>query len=326
MWLVRGLCLALALAGLASLAGAALALALAPFVRRLAATFAARTRADLLFALRLAPTGLALTLTALFVPAYALLEPAHADERIGVPLLALVALAVGVVAAGLARGVSAFRATARLEREWRRAARAVAVPGWPGAASRIEAEFPVVAVAGIVRPRLYVAGRVLERLPEDELQAVLAHERAHVESRDNLRSLIVRGCLDPLALVPAGRRLEADWRRACELAADERLLAERSGGALALASALVGVARLVPTGARLAASCHAVPALLAWGDVPALAERVACLLEQGGRRLPRRGLLPGLATAVGLALAIGLEPGRLELVHAFAEALLARLS
>ncbi len=53
-------------------------------------------------------------------------------------------------------------------------------------AYRVDADFPVVAVVGVWRPELFVAGRVAAACTPGEIAVVAAHERAHVAARDNL--------------------------------------------------------------------------------------------------------------------------------------------
>jgi Zn-dependent protease with chaperone function len=94
--------------------------------------------------------------------------------------------------------------------------------------------------AGWLRPRIYVAAELEERLSEDELAAVLAHEAAHATRRDPLRLSLLRflGCT--LFWIPALRRLAIDVAAEGEVRADNH--AARGHG-LALASALVQLAR-----------------------------------------------------------------------------------
>ena len=45
-------------------------------------------------------------------------------------------------------------------------------------------------VFGLFRPRLLVPSHLVERLPEDQLRAVVAHELCHIQRRDNLTGAI----------------------------------------------------------------------------------------------------------------------------------------
>lgn len=82
---------------------------------------------------------------------------------------------------------------------------------------------------GILRPRLLVSRGLLDSLSADELDAVLAHERAHAARFDNLRQLLVRW--STIAWPPASRRAVRAYNdRACEAACDEpalRVLGDR---------------------------------------------------------------------------------------------------
>ena len=58
----------------------------------------------------------------------------------------------------------------------------------------IDTPFPVVAVVGIWRPRLFIARRVLRTCTAGEVDAMIAHESAHVSRRDNLTRLLFLCC------------------------------------------------------------------------------------------------------------------------------------
>ena len=107
-----------------------------------------------------------------------------------------------------------------------------------------------LAVVGTVRPRLFIAERVLDSLSEEELIAAIAHECGHVAARDNLKRLLIRACRDMLAIVPCGRAIDRAWAENAEAAADEHAAERGSAVALNLASALIEIARMVPAGAR----------------------------------------------------------------------------
>jgi beta-lactamase regulating signal transducer with metallopeptidase domain len=105
-------------------------------------------------------------------------------------------------------------------------------------------------VVGNVKPRLFIASKVLEALTKEELTAAIAHERGHLLARDNLKRLSLRACRDLLMLVPLGRSLDRAWAQAAEAAADEHAAREDPERALNLASALIKVAKMVPTRER----------------------------------------------------------------------------
>jgi hypothetical protein len=87
--------------------------------------------------------------------------------------------------------------------------------------------------SGLLRPRVYVSTGAFERLAEDELAAVVAHEAHHAARRDPLRILVARAIGDAYSLGALPRREQA----LAELAADAAVV--RSRGAAPLASALL---------------------------------------------------------------------------------------
>jgi hypothetical protein len=91
---------------------------------------------------------------------------------------------------------------------------------------------------------------VLAALTPDEIVAALAHESGHLATRDNLKRGLLRACRDSLLIIPCGRSLDSAWSEASECAADEYAAREGRERALDLASALVKIARMVPSGAR----------------------------------------------------------------------------
>lgn len=101
-------------------------------------------------------------------------------------------------------------------------------------------EYPgLIAFAhGLIRPRIVVSSGLVDTLDEDELEAVLWHERAHVLSLDPLRVLLARSLSTAFAFVPfAGSFLEA-YLAERELAADRSTVREMDDDVIPLASAL----------------------------------------------------------------------------------------
>ena len=89
------------------------------------------------------------------------------------------------------------------------------------------------------RPRVFVARDLPERLTAHELEAVLAHEAAHVRRRDPLRLFLMRTLATVLFWLPALARLVADLADEWEISADDD--AARTH-ALPLASAILRLA------------------------------------------------------------------------------------
>lgn len=71
------------------------------------------------------------------------------------------------------------------------------------------ASCPPVFTAGLLSPAIYLSPELVSRLDDDEMRAVLCHELAHVERRDNLSSVVLRGAgVVILGLIPAALVLE----------------------------------------------------------------------------------------------------------------------
>lgn len=92
--------------------------------------------------------------------------------------------------------------------------------------------------AGLVRPRIFVSQRTVERLSAQELRAIVAHEGHHADRRDPLRLLVGRALTSSLRVIPAVGALGRRQAVLAELAAD--VAAVRSlGGPGPLAGALL---------------------------------------------------------------------------------------
>lgn len=219
----------------------------------------AGARARLLFALRATPLAAAAALAfALIVPAYLLHEPADSGESVSVKLLILSCISAAGVLLACWRVVRTWVATRKLARDWMRHAEPFEIEGATVPTFRIRHSFPVIAVIGVVRPRLFVASQVFGVLTPEELAAALAHERGHVEGHDNLKRALLQAGEDALLHAPLGRSLRRAWQSESEMAADEFAAAAGPAAALDLASAIVKISKLIPRGARptLPAGAH----------------------------------------------------------------------
>lgn len=315
--LLLGVLLALAAHAVVSSSAAAAIVLVAPALERRLALRPPVARARGLFALALAPSlaGLA-AVVALVAPAWLAYEPADGGETAG---LLLWVLGLAGAALLLPRPLAAARlarATARAVSAWTRGGSPVA--GLPLPATRIEHPRPVAALAGTLRPRLLLAGRLVDALSADELRAVAAHERGHAAAGDNLRRFALAASPDALAWLPAGRRLRAAFEEAAELAADER--ARRDVRPETLARALVVAASLVPDGGRLALPLAAL-------DAAPLAARIRALLADGplpGRApedaWPRLGVAAALLAVAALAAWSAARPEAHSLLEAVVRA------
>jgi Zn-dependent protease with chaperone function len=219
--------------------------------RRLTRNWTAVSRARLLFSLRTLPALLAfLSVALLLVPAYLAYEPRHSAETVSFKLGLLALISATGIAVSIYRAIATHRATANLTADWLRQGKTVQINGIDIAAYQIEHTFPLIAIVGFLRPRLFIASQVLEILTPEEVSAALAHENGHLAARDNLKCGLMQACRDALLIIPSGRLLDRAWSEASEEAADENAARQGNGVALDLASALVKIARNIPPGAR----------------------------------------------------------------------------
>lgn len=241
-----GVCLALAAITLAT-AVAHGVMSVAAGAMRMASWrgLGARTRAGLLLQARLAPLTLSLGFVLVVELAFWAFEPATASEHVGLALPTLALAGLCLATTGLWRGVVATRSTRRLAAIWRQSAEPHVVEGWQGAAWLVRTRFPLVAVVGFGRAELFVSTEVQRACSPRELEAIAAHERAHVGGRDNLTRLLLT--VTP-GLGPAAARLEQAWDATAEELADMQSRTEGDG--VTLARALTKVARLVADAAE----------------------------------------------------------------------------
>lgn len=105
---------------------------------------------------------------------------------------------------------------------------------------RVVDGFPMpAATAGWWRPTVYVSADLGNRLSAEQLAAVLAHEKVHLDRRDPLRLSILRFLAVTLFWIPAIRRLSDDLADEAEILADDHA---GFGRRLVLASALLALA------------------------------------------------------------------------------------
>ncbi|MBS0395608.1 MAG: hypothetical protein JSR54_13350 [Proteobacteria bacterium] len=254
---------------------------------------------DAWLAVRLAPSaGAGFIVLAVVLPAFLRFEPAAPLETVAAPLGTLAALGLALLAGGAWRGVRAWLGS----RAWLRGCAVLPrrVAGGDAPVIVVDAPVPLVAVVGTRQPVIIAARAVLAGCSPAEFNEVIAHERAHIRARDNLKLLALRASPDALAWLPVARRLERGWRVAAEYAADEAAVGAAPDRRLELASALVKIARLAsgappPVAAGLAASVDDVEG------------RVRRLLQPSGgsaagRTLRRAALLALTLPAAALPL------------------------
>lgn len=282
--------------------------------------------ASIVFLLRTFPIVLGIVCVCLLlIPAYIEHEPRDAHEAVSLKL-ALLACVSGIgLALALFRGIAAWRATSRLKSDWLRHAEPIELSQVRIPTYRIKHQFPVIAIVGVLRPRLFIADQIFNSLGQEELMAAIEHEAGHVIANDNFRRGVMRACRDVLVMIPSGRFLDRAWVEASEAAADEYAAGRGRRVALDLASALVKIARLVPQGLK-----PAMPAgvfLIGVEEVCGVKARVRRLVQLADDRGVRRGRalisriplwIPIVVTILVAAMAAN-EPHVLASVHSLIE-------
>lgn len=229
-----------------------------------------RSRAAMLFGWRILPLVSALLITLAFVlPSFQILEPRSIDEGIGYAPLALGACALLILCFGGLRVVTALLATSRVVARWLHGAQAHPHVPAQSVAVLSAPDAPPLTLVGVFKPMVVVSESAVALLSQDELRVAFEHERSHLRSRDNLKKLLFRFC--PF---PGMSKLERAWSQSAELAADDAAVANLDD-AVALASALVNLSRLVPVETALVCTVgfvtgsigFRVSRLLAWDDV-----------------------------------------------------------
>lgn len=185
------------------------------------------------------------------------------------PVALLLSLAALAVANGGAAGMKRLVSTLRFNSRLKHSARSIP-PELSHVAERLGLEnrvtyldhpAMVACCYGFLRPRIAMTAGLLARLDQEELAAVLAHERHHLQRRDPLRYLLLHALATAAFTFPATPAIRQRLELQTELAADGAALAVASRGALAGAllavlagpeTRSVGAAGLSATEARIA--------------------------------------------------------------------------
>jgi beta-lactamase regulating signal transducer with metallopeptidase domain len=217
-------------------------MAVASRVSRAHADAPSATRADRLFRWQVLPTMVAAAVLIFAAVGLFRFESREGDELIGHSLWVAAAFGTSLLVLMVARLFRMRRQTQRLLRAWLSSATPLSVTDVTMRAFAIHTGFPIVAVIGIVRPRLVIDAQVLRACSPDELAAILAHEHGHVRRWDNLRRAVVAAVPGPWFTPDLPRA----WREATEEAADDLAAATGRDTRFHLANALLRVSRLAP--------------------------------------------------------------------------------
>jgi Zn-dependent protease with chaperone function len=254
---IRLTCLCLEILFLTNLVVSIAVLGLSRQGARASSTMRPQRAAWLFLTLRLLPFFTSLcVITLLCIPSYLRYEQNIGRERVGWFCLVTAALGLALCLTSVYRSIRAFVHLHFIEKRFRPLPRVpsplltetpmcLAEEGGSGT--------PLLALVGILRPRLIVSRRLLEALSAEQFEAALCHERAHQRSQDNLKRLLF--AMAPGILPFTGRfkieGIEKHWERYAELAADDDAAGGRIDRAVALAEALIHVARLGPIERRI---------------------------------------------------------------------------
>ena len=295
----------------------------------------ARTRAEILFVMRIGPPVLAiLAIGAFMVPSYLLYEPHKTEETVSWKLGLLATLSAIGVGLAIWRGIRTWLATRSLLNDWLANSMRIDLEGISVPTFVLQHSFPIIAVVGAFRPKLFIADHVLESLTAEEISAAVAHEGGHLAAHDNFKRSVMRVSRAALLLFPCGRSLDRAWSEASESAADEHAAQQSPLLALNLASALVRIARMIPNGQRQQIPA-AVSAFLSHDDSPGVKVRVRRLVELSAidpRLLASNAsivrFVPWLVLSVVVLVGVTIEsrPQVLAAVHNFVEHVVVILS
>ena len=168
-------------------------------------------------------------------------------------------------------------------RAWLQSARPLDVDPPAGVpAYTIESPAPIVALVGVFAPKLIAARTVIESCTIEELTAIVAHERGHLQARDNLKRWLMACAPDALRWTPIHQEIAAAWHDAAEDAADDVATRGDERARANLAALLVKIARLTPGAAWPAATVSP------FVENDGLDRRVRRLLDAGRTPLGRR--------------------------------------
>ncbi|MFQ5634679.1 MAG: M56 family metallopeptidase [Gammaproteobacteria bacterium] len=159
----------------------------------------------------------------------------------------------------------------------------------------VESEVPFAFTVGLRRARIVISSSLNRGLSRDQMNAVVAHERAHAQRRDVLRFVAAEAA--SMAHFPWIRSaLLSELRLASEQACD-RAAAQETGDRVGMATTLLQVERLFG-GLPLESS---LPAHVLGGDVEARIEELLRAPEQSRGRSGRFLVAAGLTFCAAVA-------------------------
>jgi len=255
---------------------------------------------------------------AVVTPAFAIFEPDRPSEVVGPVIIGLALVGSIQIAVSVAIALAAALRTHAAARTWLHGSVELNLDPPAGVpAYVIDAVAPIVALVGVFRPKLVAARSVIEACTPAELAAIVAHERGHLYSRDNLKRLLLACAPDALRWTAAHQQIAATWNDAAEDAADDAATPGDAASRVDLAALLIKVARLTPQRVWPAAT------ISPFVEPQELDRRVRRLLE-GEAACSNRGarrVTSILLIAVTLAVAGLAQPELLKRIYDLVEGL-----
>jgi Zn-dependent protease with chaperone function len=182
-----------------------------------------------------------------------------------VPVLAVIVLAwLARIAFVLTRARRTLRRMPTIV-EPERLASAMARTG-AGRVRCIDGTVPIAFCAGAVRPEIVVSEGLAERLDDDELDAVLLHERHHVREHEPLMRVASEAAAQVLFFCPLARWWSRRRIELAELRADQA--AVREVGPQPVAAALCALGAAMPSQAAFAGAAELRVAQLLGDPLP----------------------------------------------------------
>jgi len=109
----------------------------------------------------------------------------------------------------------------------------------------LKSTIPISFAVEAAKPTVVMSERLLSLLTQDEIEAVIAHEFAHIKNSDTLLKSLITAYRTVLPLDPTIRMIEAAFHREREILADETA-AKITRKPIALASAILKIYRAFP--------------------------------------------------------------------------------
>lgn len=110
--------------------------------------------------------------------------------------------------------------------------------GLKGKVHVLDSDDPLCFCAGFISPRIYVSRGMADKLTPEELEALLLHEKHHLENRDPLKALLGKLVVSAFFFIPAMKDVHNRYLIEKEIAADRSAI-KYQGHVSGLAGALM---------------------------------------------------------------------------------------